>query len=123
MITKRKSKAIVGIAAVAVALGALSSSPAQAATSCNSGRLCWYQPNGNITNVDVSNLFHCGDVRTYPGAIGNNKVRNRSSLSVSLYYDYNGDGNVTLSERVAYLNTDQSATLNPNSRYYYCVTL
>ncbi|AVH56480.1 MULTISPECIES: hypothetical protein [Streptomyces] len=130
MIAKRnRPKAVVGIAAAAMALGALSAAPAQASTSCNSTRLCWYQPNGNITNVDLSlgaGVPSCGgDGFQYPGAIGNYYVRNRSdSWHIHLYYDYNGDGSVTSPELVIQLgpgDTEESAaTLNPNSRYYYC---
>ncbi|GAA3372978.1 hypothetical protein GCM10020367_31100 [Streptomyces sannanensis] len=124
MIVKRnRPKAVVGIAAAAIALGALSAAPAQAATTCNSERLCWYQPDGNITNVDVGVLPVCGvsHPSTYPGAIGNNYVRNRNSTwNMTLYYDYDGDKIPEPSEAVVSLGYEGTATLNPNSRYYYC---
>ncbi|MEU5159675.1 hypothetical protein AB0G74_08705 [Streptomyces sp. NPDC020875] len=122
MIVKRiRPKAVVSIAAAAMALGALSAAPAQADTVCNSGRLCYYQPNGNITNVGLSTVTTCGASAPYPGAIGNNYVRNRSATYwVDLYYDYNGDGDVTPVEHVVRLYQGDGATLNASSRYYYC---
>jgi hypothetical protein len=47
-------------------------------------------------------------------------MRNRSALYIDVYYDYNGDGQVTAGERVAELGSEQGATINPASRYYYC---
>ncbi|MFF0059905.1 hypothetical protein ACFYRI_36590 [Streptomyces microflavus] len=121
MIVKgNRPKAIAGIAAAAIAFGALSAAPAQADTSCNSTRLCWYQPNGNITNVDSAIVAWCSGT-TYPGAIGNNKVRNRTTDSISVNYDYNGNGSIEwVDEQVVRLMPGDSATLNPSSRYFYC---
>ncbi|MEV7168033.1 hypothetical protein AB0N60_38975 [Streptomyces microflavus] len=123
MIYKSKwAKSVIGIAAATIAISTLSAtSSAQAATSCNSSRLCWYQPNGNITNVDVNNVPACRVGGSYPGAIGNDYVRNRhNNWVIDIFYDYNGDGSVTNSEMVAHLWTEDAVTLNPNSRYYYC---
>jgi hypothetical protein len=120
MIIKRnRAKAVMGLAAAAMTLGALSAAPAQAATSCNSTRLCWYQPNGDITNVDTLPLAWCEGGK-YPGAIGNNYVRNRSDDTIVIYYDYNGDSQVTRNEEVVSLWREDAVTLNPSSRYFYC---
>ncbi|MET8014416.1 hypothetical protein ABZU86_28890 [Streptomyces sp. NPDC005271] len=63
----------------------------------------------------------CSDGGKWPGAIGNNYVRNRSNASISINYDFNGDGQIQWwNEQVARLNEGQAATLNPNSRYFYC---
>ncbi|MEV5731186.1 hypothetical protein AB0N50_36250 [Streptomyces pharetrae] len=123
MIVKpNQAKVVGGIAAAAMALGAFSASPAQAAATCNSNRVCFYQPDGNITNVDPGIVPQCGSQK-YPGAIGNNYVRNRSTHFITLFYDYDQNGQVTLSETVAVLGWEEAVTLNPNSRYFYCQTI
>ncbi|MFQ6148037.1 hypothetical protein ACLMNJ_34040 [Streptomyces seoulensis] len=102
-------------------IGILVATPAQASTAaCNSERLCFTQPDSNVTNVDFADVPLCGPT-TYPGPTGNLYIRNRSSIWwVDLYYDYNGDGSVTASERVATLVPEQQVKLKPDSRYFYC---
>ncbi|MFI0939240.1 hypothetical protein [Streptomyces sp. NPDC021020] len=124
MTTKRsRPLAATCIAAGVLALGALTTAPAQASTTCNSTRICLHQPNGNITNVDVSTVPHCvynGATSQYPGPIGNDYIRSRSIYAVAMYYDSNGDGRLADSEAF-YLSKEVTVTLNPNSRYYYCL--
>jgi hypothetical protein len=120
---RSRPKAILAITAAAISVGALTGAPAQASASCNDGRLCWYQPDGNITNVDLdaSDVPYCKSLGRWPGAIGNYLVRNRTSDSIAIHYDENGDGSIQWwNEEVARIDSEETVTLNPRSRYFYC---
>ncbi|MGW7463871.1 hypothetical protein ACWGJT_04000 [Streptomyces xantholiticus] len=119
--TKRGAlRALLAAAAAGLVTSSLAATPAQAAITCNSGRLCLVHRDGDIQNVDVEyGVSWCPSIQTMYDV---REVRNRSNRAFNFYWNnnqtipYEGMENY----RVATLGVNQTITFNPDSKYWFC---
>jgi len=104
-----------------IVMGTFASTPAHAASTCNSGRVCLYGVDGNVQNVDPADVDGCSYGMERMSDV--KEVRNRTNRAYTFYWSKNQF--IPWLDRedyiVATLAVNQSITFNANSTYYYCV--
>ncbi|MFE4383449.1 hypothetical protein [Streptomyces cyaneofuscatus] len=78
-------RALLVTAAVGAMTGTVISAPAHAAPSCNSTRVCLYQTDGTIKNIDPDAFFPKCSTGTVRWGSGIDKAYNRSNRALSVY--------------------------------------
>ncbi|MFF9346902.1 hypothetical protein [Streptomyces sp. NPDC014734] len=106
-------RALLVAAAVGAMTGTVAAAPAQAADSCNSTRVCFYQRDGTIKNIDPDAFFPKCSTGAVQYGSGIDKAYNRSNRALSVY----AENGATLSR----LDPGETIKYTPSAVYGFCI--
>ncbi|MGC5343552.1 hypothetical protein ACPXCE_19095 [Streptomyces sp. DT24] len=110
-VRKKRTALLTAAAAGILASGAMTATPAQADTTCNSGRLCLIESSGNIRNIDPDIVIPACSVGTV-WISGIDTARNRSNRAFSVW----GSNGASLSR----LDPGETIDYTPSASYRFC---
>ncbi|MGW2043614.1 hypothetical protein ACWCPF_00315 [Streptomyces sp. NPDC001858] len=106
-------RALLVTAAVGAMTGTVAAAPAHAADSCNSTRVCFYEPDGTIKNIDPDAFFFKCSSGGLIFMNGIDKAYNRSNRALSVY----SESGAALSR----LDPGETIDYTPSAVYAFCI--
>jgi hypothetical protein len=107
------SKALAVAAAAGALTAALAAAPAQAATTCNSGRVCFIGTSGDVLNLDPDIAFpKCSTGAAAPYS-GIDTARNRSNRALNVY--------LSPGTPISRLDPGETIDFTPAATYHFCL--